>query len=62
MRIRNRTRPGYFGAYGGRFAPETLMAPLEELERAFERLRRDRPFRAELGRSPENLRRAPNAL
>ena len=30
-------RPGYFGAYGGRFAPETLMAPLTELERAFEK-------------------------
>ncbi|HEU5251003.1 MAG TPA: tryptophan synthase subunit beta [Thermoanaerobaculia bacterium] len=39
---------GYFGEYGGRFAPETLMAPLEELERAFERFRRDRRFRAEL--------------
>jgi tryptophan synthase beta chain len=48
MRARNRSRPGYFGAYGGRFAPETLMAPLEELERAFERFRRDRTFRAEL--------------
>jgi tryptophan synthase beta chain len=48
MRIRNRPRPGYFGPYGGRFAPETLMAPLEDLERAFERYRRDRTFRAEL--------------
>jgi tryptophan synthase beta chain len=42
------SRPGYFGAYGGRFAPETLMAPLVELEAAFEKLRRDRAFRAEL--------------
>jgi tryptophan synthase beta chain len=48
MKTRNRNRPGYFGPYGGRFAPETLMAPLEELERAFERYRRDRGFRAEL--------------
>jgi tryptophan synthase beta chain len=39
---------GYFGAYGGRFAPETLMAPLIELERAFQRWSRDRRFRAEL--------------
>ena len=39
---------GYFGPFGGRFAPETLMAPLEELERAFERYRRDRRFREEL--------------
>jgi tryptophan synthase beta chain len=41
-------RRGYFGEYGGRFAPETLMAPLEELEKAFERWRRDPGFRREL--------------
>jgi len=39
---------GYFGAYGGRFAPETLMAPLEELERAWARWRKDPRFRREL--------------
>jgi tryptophan synthase beta chain len=43
-----RSRPGYYGLYGGRFAPETLMAPLQELESAYERLRRDRRFRSEL--------------
>jgi len=48
MRTRPERRKGWFGAYGGRFAPETLMAPLEELERGFERWRRDRRFRAEL--------------
>jgi tryptophan synthase beta chain len=48
VRARRASPRGYFGAYGGRFAPETLMAPLEELERAFERFRRDRRFRAEL--------------
>ena len=26
---------GHFGPYGGRFVPEVLMAPLEELERAY---------------------------
>ncbi len=41
-------RRGDFGPYGGRFAPETLMAPLEELEAAFDKWRRDRRFRAEL--------------
>ena len=41
-------RSGYFGEFGGRFAPETLMAPLEELERAFARLRRERRFCDEL--------------
>lgn len=44
----NRRRKGYFGAYGGQFAPETLMAPLEQLEKAFGRFRRDRRFQKEL--------------
>ncbi len=35
---------GHFGAFGGRFVPETLMAPLEELERAYRRARADRSF------------------
>ncbi len=39
---------GYFGAWGGRFVPETLMAPLEELTGAWEEARRDRAFRREL--------------
>ncbi len=41
-------RPGYYGPYGGRFAPETLMAPLEELARAYDRVRRRRSFRRRL--------------
>ena len=28
---------GYFGAFGGRFVPETLVAPMQELERAYAR-------------------------
>ncbi len=39
---------GYFGPYGGRFVPETLMAPLEELARAWREAQRDRAFRREL--------------
>ncbi len=39
---------GHFGPYGGRFVPETLMAPLIELERAYATARRDRRFTAEL--------------
>ncbi len=41
---------GYFGRYGGRFAPETLMAPLDELRDAYFALRQDDAFRAELVR------------
>jgi tryptophan synthase beta chain len=39
---------GHFGRYGGRFVPETVMAPLIELERAYAAARRDRHFRARL--------------
>ena len=37
---------GHFGRYGGRFVPETLMAPLIELEQAYAAARRDRRFQA----------------
>jgi len=40
--------PGRFGAYGGRYVPETLMAALEELERAYDKARRDRKFQQRL--------------
>jgi len=40
---------GRFGEYGGRFAPETLMPALAELEAAFEEARRDPAFEAKLG-------------
>jgi tryptophan synthase beta chain len=37
-------RPGYFGPYGGRYVPETLIPALEELEQAFEEALRDLEF------------------
>ena len=39
---------GYFGAYGGRFVPETLVAPVAELEAAYLAARGDPSFRQEL--------------
>ena len=39
---------GYFGAYGGRFVPETLVEPVEELERAYLEARDDAQFNARL--------------
>ena len=42
--------PGRFGPYGGRFVPETLMYPLEQLEAAYDEARRDQAFHAELDR------------
>ncbi|HWF07866.1 MAG TPA: tryptophan synthase subunit beta [Bryobacteraceae bacterium] len=39
---------GHFGTWGGRYAPEVLMAPLEEIELAYEEARRDPAFQQEL--------------
>jgi tryptophan synthase beta chain len=39
---------GYFGAYGGRFVPETLVAPIDELARAYFRVRADEGFQEQL--------------
>ena len=38
----------YFGEFGGRFVPEALMAALDDLARAWDRLKNDPEFRAEL--------------
>ena len=42
------TRKGYFGDFGGRFVPETLMPAVEELARAYAAAKRDKAFRDEL--------------
>ena len=41
-------RRGYFGNFGGKFVPETLMAALSELERAFKKAATGRAFKEEL--------------
>ena len=40
-------RNGWYGAYGGAFVPETLVSPLRELAREYDRARRDPSFRKE---------------
>src|SRR6201987_5351889 len=40
--------PGRFGAYGGRYVPETLMAALEELEREYDIAKRDPKYQKRL--------------
>ena len=42
------TVAGRFGAYGGRYVPETLMAALQELEHAYAQAQADPLFHAEL--------------
>ncbi len=39
---------GYFGPFGGRYVPETLMGALDELEAAYRNLKGDRDFQDEL--------------
>jgi tryptophan synthase beta chain len=41
---------GYFGAFGGRFVPETLVAPIQALEEEYLRARKDESFGKELSR------------
>ncbi len=43
----SRRKKGYFGEYGGRFVPETLVPALEELEASFKEFRSDRKFKRE---------------
>ena len=41
---------GYFGPFGGKYVPETLVEPIEELQRAYFRVRDDETFQGELAR------------
>jgi tryptophan synthase beta chain len=45
---------GYFGEFGGRFVPETLVEPIEELERAYFAAREDPEFLRGLDRLLEH--------
>ena len=38
-------KKGHFGIFGGKYVPETLMAPLKELERAYLSERRTLSFK-----------------
>jgi tryptophan synthase beta chain len=53
---------GRFGAFGGRYVPETLVAPLEELERAYAEARADRRFQEELDSLLHNFAGRPTPL
>jgi tryptophan synthase beta chain len=53
---------GHFGPYGGRFVPEVLMAPLEELEQAYRKAAADPEFHAELDDLLHNFAGRPTPL
>ncbi len=46
--VPSESRAGRFGIYGGRYVPETLMAALLELEKAYEEAKADAAFQSEL--------------
>ncbi len=45
----NPNEKGYYGRYGGRFVPETLIPALDKIEKAYRQLAVDPKFQAELG-------------
>jgi len=53
---------GHFGPYGGRYVPEVLMAPIEELESAYLAARDDPAFQAELADLLRNYAGRPTPL
>ncbi|HBY63501.1 MAG TPA: tryptophan synthase subunit beta, partial [Solibacterales bacterium] len=53
---------GHFGPYGGRYVPEILMSPLEELEEAYAQARLDPAFHAELSDLFANYAGRPTPL
>ncbi len=55
-------KKGYFGAYGGRFAPETLVPALDELEKAYNEFKRDKTFQRELSYLTKNYVGRPTPL
>ncbi len=53
---------GHFGPYGGRYVPEVLMSPLEELEQAYLAARTDPAFQRELDDLLHNYAGRPTPL
>ena len=53
---------GHFGRFGGRFMPEALIAPLDELEQHWRKAMRDEAFTAELARLLHEYAGCPSPL
>ncbi|CAM5278199.1 tryptophan synthase subunit beta [Mycolicibacterium aubagnense] len=53
---------GHFGAYGGRLVPEALMAVIEEVTAAYDKVRTDQTFLDELDRLQQHYTGRPSPL
>jgi tryptophan synthase beta chain len=55
-------RKGKFGIFGGRFAPETLIGPLEELEINYKKITKTKEFKKKLDFLLKNYAGRPTPL
>src|SRR3989339_1851946 len=55
-------KKGYFGKYGGQFVPETLVAPIDELTKAYLKYKKDKRFKEELNYYFKNFIGRPTPL
>jgi tryptophan synthase beta chain len=56
------TKKGYFGNFGGKYVPETLMSALEELEREYHKAKNDVKFKEEFNYYLRNYAGRPSPL
>jgi len=56
------TKKGYFGQFGGKYVPETLMSALDELEREYLKAKKDKKFKEELDYYLEKFAGRPTPL
>jgi len=57
-----KNKKGYFGPFGGRFVPETLIPALTELDRVYKSLKKDVAFQADLEDLRKHFIGRPTAL
>ena len=55
-------KKGYFGEFGGKFIPETISLCLEELEKAYNKAKRDKKFKKKLDFYLREYAGRPSAL
>jgi len=55
-------KKGKFGKFGGRFAPETLIPPLENLEKEYKEIYKDKKFQVELSQLLSDYAGRPTPL
>ncbi len=57
-----KNKKAYFGDFGGQFVPETLMGPLEQLDKAYDKFSRDKRFVDKLDKNLHDFVGRPTPL